>query len=359
MRLKFIGYGIVLKKYFDAKFPDLGQGVYRFFINLEKISFKKYALFLFAFFLLLACLEPCIGADQIKGLYHLVKKNETLKDISAFYHIEVQKLVKANKIKNPDFIEAGSVIFIPGVPRFPKKKSIISTPLKLPVNEPVKYEVVPKSKTIDSKYNPKTHEKETNASISLNKNDLNETQKSPNDQLTAIELVNKEDLVSQTTPETTIVSGTTSIKIESTTSINQARDVGKSKGKKVKADQVRFRWPVKGKITRRFGIQPNGMYYNGITIVAKEKIPVLAAAGGRVIFSSLMKDYGETIIIKHEGDYATVYTNLGIRIAVVDDQVKRGDQLGFLGKSEKKGKSYLGFEIRHKNRAVDPLSFLP
>ncbi|GAI98726.1 unnamed protein product, partial [marine sediment metagenome] len=55
---------------------------------------------------------------------------------------------------------------------------------------------------------------------------------------------------------------------------------------KLRFDRKRFIWPVKGKVVSRFGIQPNGMKYNGINIAAKEGTPVVAAAGGTVIHSA-------------------------------------------------------------------------
>ena len=128
---------------------------------------------------------------------------------------------------------------------------------------------------------------------------------------------------------------------------------------KIKFDKDRFIWPVKGKIRAKFGIQPNGMYYNGITIAAKEGAPVIAAASGTVIFSAPLRDYGETIIIKHEDNYATVYTHLNSRMVKVDDPVKKGSRIAILGKSQKKGEVLLSFEIRYKNKARNPLFFLP
>jgi len=128
---------------------------------------------------------------------------------------------------------------------------------------------------------------------------------------------------------------------------------------KIKFDKDRFVWPVKGKVRAKFGIQPNGMYYNGIKIAAKESAPVSAAANGIVIFSGPLKDYGDTIIIKHEDNYATVYTNLNNRFVKVDDTVKKGSRIAILGKSQKKGEGLLSFEIRYKNKARNPVFFLP
>jgi septal ring factor EnvC (AmiA/AmiB activator) len=127
----------------------------------------------------------------------------------------------------------------------------------------------------------------------------------------------------------------------------------------IKFDKERFIWPVKGKIQSKFGVQPNGMYYNGIKISAKEGTPVLAAAGGTVIFCASLKDYGETIIIKHEEDYATVYSNLGSRAVNVDDLIKKGNRIALLGKSDRRREAFINFEIRYKNKARNPLFFLP
>jgi lipoprotein NlpD len=134
---------------------------------------------------------------------------------------------------------------------------------------------------------------------------------------------------------------------------------GGGESAKIKFDKERFIWPVKGKVRSRFGFQRDGTYNNWITIAAKEGAPVLAAANGTVIFSNSLKDYGETIIIKHQDNFATVYTDLSSRIAQVDDKIKKGSRIAFLGKTEKKGDASLRFEIRHKNKARNPLFFLP
>ena len=131
------------------------------------------------------------------------------------------------------------------------------------------------------------------------------------------------------------------------------------KAEEIQFDKDRFIWPVKGKVVSRFGIQPNKMNFNGIRIAATEEAAVQAAAGGTVIFSAPLKEYGETIIIKHEDNYATVYTHLGTRTVRGDARVKKGDRIAFLGKAGERVESYLYFEIRHKNKARNPLFFFP
>ena len=86
---------------------------------------------------------------------------------------------------------------------------------------------------------------------------------------------------------------------------------------------------------------------------------VMAAADGIVDRSTYFKGYGETIIIQHEGPYATVYTHLGIRAVRGETRVKKGDRIAFLGKADPQEGPYILFEIRHKNKARNPLFFLP
>ncbi|MEW6335005.1 MAG: M23 family metallopeptidase, partial [Thermodesulfobacteriota bacterium] len=142
----------------------------------------------------------------------------------------------------------------------------------------------------------------------------------------------------------------------------ERREQWKAEGEKadeIQFDKERFIWPVKGKVISRFGIQPNKMNFNGVRIAAAEEAAVQAAAAGIVIFSAPLKDYGETIIIRHEDNYATVYTHLGTRTVRGDTRVNRGDRIAFLGKAGANDEPYLYFEIRHKNKARNPLFFLP
>ncbi len=119
-----------------------------------------------------------------------------------------------------------------------------------------------------------------------------------------------------------------------------------------------FIWPVEGKVSSKFGIY-KGMRNNGIKIDGKDGMPVLASEDGTVIHSAPIKYYGETIIIKHNDTYSTVYSHLKKRMVRTGHTAKKGEEIGLLGEEKKTGKSYLHFEIRYKNRAKNPLYYLP
>jgi lipoprotein NlpD len=131
------------------------------------------------------------------------------------------------------------------------------------------------------------------------------------------------------------------------------------KPKRIRSERIRFIWPVQGVVSSRFGMQPNGMRFNGITIDAPEGTSVAAASDGKVIHSSPLKYYGETVIIKHVNGYSSVYAHLKDRRVQVGDVVKKGDTIATLGNSRKQKKSCLHFEIRQHNKARNPLFYLP
>ena len=293
-------------------------------------------------------------AQQIKGVYHRIKSGETLWSIARAYQVSIQELAEINNISDPNLIEVDDVIFIPHaeriiddvVPPAERSGALIVADKKQETNSMVR--------PLEEVATPKASKEEPLVAL-----------KKP-----AEEIPREGALLKTTTPigdsgskpvardEMTLSRGlpVKSNVEDKTKQIVEQRVNGE---KPIQFDRKRFIWPVRGKVVSRFGIQPNGMYYNGITIAAREGAPVLAVADGTVIFSAPLKDYGETMIIKHEGNYATVYSNLGSRMKKVDNEVRKGDRIALLDKSEKKGEAYLSFEIRHKNKARNPLFFLP
>jgi lipoprotein NlpD len=336
------------------------------------MSWRLIIILLLLVNLFFACTGHHIKTVKTRGVYHRVKTGDTLWSIAKAYNINVQELAEANNITDPRLIGQNSILFIPAagqviddvISSVSERGSSVKTTQKeektsalKPEKEgpkidkvPLKTEVisprnVPKSKVgVSSKEESKSRAKKSIENISALTGKLppgNETEKS---------IENISALRGKLPP-----GNETEQKVEQK---SREKDSG-GEPEKIKFDKGRFIWPVKGKLQSRFGIQPNGMYHNGIKIAAKEGTPVLAAASGMVIFSNSLRDFGETIIIKHEDNYATVYTNLSKRIVRVDDHIKKGGHIALLGKPEKKGETYLNFEIRHKNRARNPLFFLP
>ena len=71
-------------------------------------NIKKFLLFIFSAFLFFACADPY-------GIYHRVKKDETLYSIAKLYGTTVDNLEKNNNIPDAKKIMPGDYIFVPGV----------------------------------------------------------------------------------------------------------------------------------------------------------------------------------------------------------------------------------------------------
>jgi len=270
---------------------------------------------------LTACAGPSVKPEAAsKGVYHLVKKGETLWSISRAYHSNLQELAELNNITDAGSIEAGTVIFIPGAERVIENIAAnipTESNAKSPPASPAPVAIPPakklkKSETTSSKQAKHLSSEAAGKEAPIRKQD--------NGKKTLTEKTSEQD--------------------------------------RIEIDKNRFGWPVKGTILSRYGVQPNGLKSNGIKIAAPEDTPVLAAAAGEVTFSDSLKYYGDTIIIRHDENFSTVYSSLKGRIVKNGEHVKRGEKIASLAKSEN-GQACLNFEIRQINKPRNPLFFLP
>jgi murein DD-endopeptidase MepM/ murein hydrolase activator NlpD len=129
-----------------------------------------------------------------------------------------------------------------------------------------------------------------------------------------------------------------------------------------------FIWPVKGPVLRYFGADQcaarTGPKHNeGIDIAVRKGTRVKAAADGFVQFAGyagkFLKRYGKLIIIRHDGGWITVYTNLRALAVRRGDKVRQGQTIGRSGRAPILGIAELHFEVRRNADApVDPLQLL-
>jgi len=61
---------------------------------------------------------PLANIPSVAGIYHKVKKGESLWQISKQYNVEIKDIVKANKIPDTSKINAGQSLFIPYANKF-------------------------------------------------------------------------------------------------------------------------------------------------------------------------------------------------------------------------------------------------
>ena len=119
-----------------------------------------------------------------------------------------------------------------------------------------------------------------------------------------------------------------------------------------------FAWPVKGKVSGKFDSRPDSLN-DGINIAAPRGTPVHATLAGQVIYSDQLRGYGNLIILRHRGGYASVYAHNRKNLVRQGQKVNRRQVIAEVGATGRAATPYLHFEIRRNNVARNPLSYLP
>jgi murein DD-endopeptidase MepM/ murein hydrolase activator NlpD len=127
---------------------------------------------------------------------------------------------------------------------------------------------------------------------------------------------------------------------------------------KIEVDHGRFVWPVTGGLSSNFGIR-RGRRHDGIDIRAKRGTPLLVAADGEVVYSKRMRGYGNLILVKHEGDFFTVYAHNSVNLVKKGKGVKQGEVIAKVGQSGRATGPHLHFEVREGTKPRNPIFFLP
>jgi murein DD-endopeptidase MepM/ murein hydrolase activator NlpD len=97
------------------------------------LSLWKTAFLLFPFLFTYACLSAKfvpLPPKVVIGIYHPVRKGETLWRICKTYDVDLQEVAELNNIKNATQIKAGDEIFIPGATKVRKIKVFKKEPTK-------------------------------------------------------------------------------------------------------------------------------------------------------------------------------------------------------------------------------------
>lgn len=122
----------------------------------------------------------------------------------------------------------------------------------------------------------------------------------------------------------------------------------------------RFAWPLtERKVRRTYAPRSAANHHDGIDIPAAEGGAVRAAAAGKVIFAGDKADYGNLVIIEHEGAWHTAYGFLSKITVTVGEAVNQGERIGLVGRTGLAKGSELHFEIRKDNAPLDPAKHLP
>ena len=121
-----------------------------------------------------------------------------------------------------------------------------------------------------------------------------------------------------------------------------------------------FVWPVRGKITSRFGPRgKNRIFHDGVDISASTGTPIRAIQRGVVMYSDRLRGYGNLVIIRHSKRFVSVYAHNRRNLVREGKRVAQGEVIGEVGSTGRVSGSHLHLEIRKGNVAQDPLYYLP
>ena len=121
----------------------------------------------------------------------------------------------------------------------------------------------------------------------------------------------------------------------------------------------KYRWPVQGAVTSRFGDNVEGKRSDGINISVPEGTPVKAAENGVVIYAGNgLKELGNTVLIRHDDGKVTVYGNAAGLNVQRGQKVQRGQTIASSGMTGNASRPQLHFEVRKDATPVNPSSFL-
>ena len=352
-------------------------------INLKlsiKTSFFIFLIFSFLF-------------NDVLALTYIVKPGDNPEKIAKKFGISVKKLLKVNKIKNPKRLRVGQKLYIPVKRKLRKKTtkkvkgsksryncqyvykvrngdalSLIANKFKVSVKDIKRWNNLKSSRIYAGQklcIRPKKIRSKTKKSIHKTikrryKTVITYYKVRRGDSLAKIAnkfgtTVKKLAKLNKLRKPYRIYPGQ-KIKVPKRVKVYSRRykPVEEFKPKK----KLNFKWPVdNGKVVKGF-INTEEERHVGIDIKSDCNAKIFAAESGKVIYAGdSIKTFGNLIIIRHSNRYNTVYGHVGKIMVKEGQRVKRGQEIGTVGKLDN-ANCGIYFEVRKNTYPVNPLSVL-
>jgi lipoprotein NlpD len=255
---------------------------------------------------------------------HTVRRGETVVGIALQYGLDYRDLAAWNGITNPNVVSVGQVLVLAAPPRAPAPPpSIVATPLATP--GPV-IEALPLSNTETVKVEPRGQR--------LLYSDRN------------LALLSAGDAAAQ--PAVSTASA------PPVAPPVPAPGPDKPAAGGTQSEAIDWIWPAKGKVLSGFTESSKG-----IDLAGKKGSPVVAAAGGRVVYAGQgLRGYGKLVIIKHNDVWLSAYAHNDSIVVKEQQEVKRGQKIAEMGATDA-DQVKLHFEVRRQGKPVDPARVLP
>jgi murein DD-endopeptidase MepM/ murein hydrolase activator NlpD len=266
-----------------------------------------------------------IGSNKVEK--YIVQEGDTTWDITKKNNITLEDIKQANPDIDLDKLQIGQELNLVAPKPFINVKIVETVIYEEPIPYTVKYEETDKLYLGESKTKIKGKEGKKKVVAELIK--INGTVKDKN--------IIQEETIRE--PQTQII----------------------LKGTKERPRTLaygNFTNPRTGVITSRFGPRW-GEIHTGLDISAPKGSPVLAADGGKVIFSGASgSGYGNLIIVDHENGYVTYYAHLNSMNVKKGERVYKGQTIATVGATGRVTGPHLHFEIRKNGVPINPESYI-
>ncbi|HEX9751482.1 MAG TPA: peptidoglycan DD-metalloendopeptidase family protein [candidate division Zixibacteria bacterium] len=134
-------------------------------------------------------------------------------------------------------------------------------------------------------------------------------------------------------------------------------------GRKDQLDHTPSVYPTSGYFSRGFGIKPdpftgNDRMHYGIDLAGDIGTLVYAPAAGRVKIRAHHQQFGNMITLDHGFGVETRYGHLKGFAIKPNEQVQRGQLIGYMGNSGYSTGPHLHYEVHVDGRPVDPMRYI-
>lgn len=140
------------------------------------------------------------------------------------------------------------------------------------------------------------------------------------------------------------------------TVLNEERfGVGASGPRSLPVEGMHFFVPVKGVVAREF----SSADHQGIDINSSSGTIVSAVLGGTVVFSAFSDMQGQVVIIQHDDDLVSIYSNNSEALVSTGESVEAGDPVAIVGsRPGEPERQFLHFELWHNGHPLDPTEYI-
>lgn len=123
-------------------------------------------------------------------------------------------------------------------------------------------------------------------------------------------------------------------------------------------------WPTWGRYTSGFGMRVSPFsrnlmeFHSGIDIAASYGSAIYATADGRITSAGYRGGWGNIITISHGYGFETYYAHLSGYAVSTGQWVKRGQVIGYMGRTGNVTGTHLHYEVHVNTVAVNPMNYI-